>query len=153
MSLVLVDTNIILRGAQPAHPMNSDAIDAQIELRRRGDQPCLIAQNLIEFRSVATRPANVNGLGMSQQDADAEIASLKTIYPILTDVPSILPEWEHLVSTCGAAGKQNHDARIAAAMLAHKISTILTFNKADFVRYPGIIALTPQEVIAPPSIP
>jgi predicted nucleic acid-binding protein len=90
---------------------------------------------------------------MSQQDADAEIASLKTIYPILTDVPAILPEWEHLVSTCGAAGKQNHDARIAAAMLAHKISTILTFNKADFVRYPGIIALTPQEVIDPPSIP
>jgi predicted nucleic acid-binding protein len=150
MSLVLVDTNIILRGAQPGHPMNPDAINAQIELRRRGDQLCLVAQNLIEFRSVATRPAALNGLGMSQADADAEIARLKTLYPVLADIPTIFPEWERLVTTCGAAGKQNHDARIAAAMLAHGILTILTFNKADFLRYPGITALTPQEVLTPP---
>ena len=99
MSLVLMDTNIILRGAQ-LHP---DAINAQIELRRRGDQPCLVAQNLIEFRSVATRPASVNGLGMSQTDADAEIVRLKTLYPVFADVPAILPEWGRLVTTCGAA--------------------------------------------------
>src|SRR5205085_8668198 len=113
------------------HPMYLDAINAQVELRRRGDQPCLIAQNLIEFRSVATRPSANNGLGMSQPDADAEIARLKALYPVLADTSAILPEWERLVTTCGAAGKQNHDARIAAAMQAHGIPTLLTFNKAD----------------------
>lgn len=151
MNLVLMDTNIILRSVQPAHIMYPDAINAQTELRRRGEQPCLVAQNLIEFRAVATHPAALNGLGLNQSSADAEIARLKLLYPILADVPAILPEWERLVSISGAEGKQNHDARIAAAMLVHGIPTILTFNKSDFTRYPGITVLTPQEVLNSPS--
>jgi predicted nucleic acid-binding protein len=151
MSLVLVDTNILLRGAQPAHPMHADAINAQVEMRRRGDLPCLVAQNLIEFRAVATRPAEVNGLGMSQPQADAEIARLKSLYPVFADEPGIFPEWERLVSRCGAAGKQNHDARLAAAMVAHGIPILLTYNKSDFVRYSNITTITPQEVLTPVS--
>jgi predicted nucleic acid-binding protein len=147
MSLVLVDTNILLRGVQPTHPMHADAINAQVELRRRGELPCLVAQNLIEFRVVATRPSEVNGLGMSQPQADAEIARLKTLYRVFADEPTIFPEWERLVSRYGAAGKQNHDARIAAAMVAHGIPTLLTFNKSDFVRYSDITVVTPQEVL------
>lgn len=150
MSLVLVDTNILLRGAMPAHPMNADAINAQAELRKRGEQPCLVAQNLVEFRAVATRPREVNGLGMSQADADAEIASLKALYPVFADQPTILPVWEHLVSTFGSIGKQNHDARLVAAMSVHGIIILLTFNKSDFTRYPNITVLTPQEVLVLP---
>ena len=150
MSFVLMDTNILLRGAEPAHPMHADAINAQVELRRQGDQPCLVAQNLVEFRSVATRPNAVNGMGMSQADADAEIARLKALYPVFADEPAILPAWEQLVSVYGSVGKQNHDARIVAAMLAHGIPTVLTFNKSDFIRYPNIKMITPAEVLASP---
>jgi predicted nucleic acid-binding protein len=146
-----MDTNIILRSVQPEHAMHAEALDSQVELRRRGEQLCLTAQNLVEFRAVATRPAEVNGLGMSQTDADAEIVNLRSLYLILADVPDILTEWERLVSGSGAIGKQNHDARIAAAMLAHGIPTILTFNKVDFNRYPGIVVLTPQDVLGPLS--
>ena len=48
----------------------------------------------------------------------------------------------------GAAGKQNHDARLAAAMIVHGIGKILTFNKDDFLRYPEISSVTPQEALA-----
>ncbi len=41
-------------------------------------------------------------------------------------------------------GKQVHDANIAATMLAHGITRLLTFNVADFQRFAGLI-----ELIAP----
>lgn len=79
MALILTDTNILLRSADPAHAMHQEATDAVDKLRRRGEQPCLVAQNLIEFRAVATRPANINGLGMSQTEANGEIARLQSL--------------------------------------------------------------------------
>jgi len=148
MASVLTDTNILLRSADPAHAMSQVATDAVYKLRRRGDQPCLVPQNLIEFRAVATRPASVNGLGMSQAQANGEIPRLQSLYPVFPDLPAIFSEWERLVNAYVSEGKQNHDARIVAAMLVHGIGTILTFNKADFLRYSEIVAFTPQEVLA-----
>ena len=63
MSPVQTDTNIVLRAAEPSHPLNTVVIDAQIALRNQGFEPCLVAQNLVEFRAVATRPRAANGLG------------------------------------------------------------------------------------------
>jgi predicted nucleic acid-binding protein len=144
MTFVLSDTNILLRSCQPAHPMYREAVDAVDELRRRGDQLCIMAQNLVEFRSVATRPASGNGLGMSETEADTELARLKRLFVVFADDAAILPEWERLVSAYGAAGKQNHDARLVAAMLAHRVTAILTFNRDDFIRYIEITVLTPN---------
>lgn len=150
MSLTLMDTNILLRGAEPSHAMYREALDAQAKLIKQGEQPCIFAQNLVEFRAAATRPLAVNGLGMSQALVDAEITRLKSLYQVHADVPAILPEWENLVRLYGAAGKQNHDARLVAAMMVHGVLKILTFNKSDFIRYPGIVVLTPAEVLAAP---
>lgn len=147
MKFVALDSNILLRSADSSHPMYQEAVDATNELLRSTDQPCLIAQNLVAFRAVATRPVKVNGLGMSQSQADAEILRLKNIFPVYSDEPGIFPKWENLVKQYGAAGNQNHDARIVAAMIVHGISTLLTFNKIDFIRYPEIKAVTPTEMI------
>ncbi|MEN6357468.1 MAG: hypothetical protein ABFD83_10330 [Armatimonadota bacterium] len=43
-------------------------------------------------------------------------------------------------------GKQAHDARIVALMLAHGITHILTLNPGDFSRYTGVTPVTPNEV-------
>ena len=40
-------------------------------------------------------------------------------------------------------GKNVHDARIVAAMNVNGITQLLTFNTADFKRFPGIILLAP----------
>ncbi|HLJ55242.1 MAG TPA: hypothetical protein VKT77_09390 [Chthonomonadaceae bacterium] len=148
MSLVLIDTNVLLRTSRPTDPQCAVAISAQAILRSRGDSPCLVAQNIIEFRAVATRPDVVNGLGMSQADANAEILALKSLYPVYLDEPALLAEWERLVQAVGSVGKQNHDARLVAAMTIHRIETLLTFNKVDFTRYTHITVLTPDEVVA-----
>jgi predicted nucleic acid-binding protein len=43
-------------------------------------------------------------------------------------------------------GAQVHDARLAAAMSAHKLTHILTLNGSDFKRFPGITSVHPDSV-------
>jgi predicted nucleic acid-binding protein len=94
----------------------------------------------------------VNGLGLPVSRVAAELIRLKSIFPLLSDTASIFGEWERLVTAHQVVGKHAHDARIVAAMKLHGISHLLTFNKGDFSRYPGVTALDPV-AIAPPVSP
>jgi len=142
----LVDTNILLRAAQPSHPAHTVAKGAVRSLLARGERLCVLPQNLIEFWAVATRPAESNGLGLEVDEAAAELDGLKTIFDLLPDTPAIYPKWETLVRTHQVKGKEAHDARIAAAMLAHGVTHILTFNGGDFKRFAGVTTIDPADV-------
>jgi predicted nucleic acid-binding protein len=104
-----------------------------------------VPQNLYEFWSVTTRPVAQNGLGFSSGQAAAALTRLKQLFTLLEDTPAILPEWERLVVAHAVLGKNAHDARIAATMLIHGVTHLLTFNDADFRRFP-ITVLTPAAV-------
>jgi predicted nucleic acid-binding protein len=145
MSFVL-DSNILLRMAQDTHPMHAAATKATTTLIRQGEIVHIIPQNLYEFWSVATRDIQYNGLGLSIPDANAEIARLRTLFSFLPDSPAIYTEWQRLVTTHAVSGRDSHDTRIVAAMNVHRVSHLLTFNKADFTRYPGITVLFPSEI-------
>jgi len=62
---VALDTNILTRAAQPAHPSHNQTLDALAVLKRQGEDLCIVPQNLYEFWVVATRPVAANGLAMS----------------------------------------------------------------------------------------
>lgn len=142
----LVDTNVLLRSAQPSHSMHADAVRAVGELLARGELLSIIPQNVIEYWAVATRPVEANGLGLSVTDTVNELTRLKGIFQVLPDTPAIFTEWESLVSRHAVKGKEAHDARIVAAMLAHKISNLLTFNTGDFKRYTEINSVDPRDI-------
>ena len=142
----LVDTNVLLRAAQASHPAHSAAVGALRLLLARGERLCVLPQNLIEFWAVATRPAESNGLGLGVDEAAAESDKLKAIFELLPDTPAIHQEWEALVRTHRVRGKEAHDARIAAAMRAHGVTHILTFNGGDFNRFTGLTTLDPADV-------
>lgn len=142
----LVDTNVLLRAAQPSHPSHVAATAAVRTLLARGERLCVLPQNLIEFWAVATRPSQSNGLGLEVGEAAAELDRLKVIFELLPDTPAIYPEWETLVRAHQVKGKEAHDARIAAAMIAHGVTHILTFNGGDFKRFAGVTALDPSDV-------
>lgn len=146
--MILLDTNILLREAQPAHQMYQITEDALSELRRQGEVLCIVPQSLYEFWVVATRPTAQNGFGMTATQAQAELGRMQTIFLLLHDNDRILPEWERLVTNHAVLGKTAHDARLVAAMLVHGVGTILTFNDADFRRFP-VTVLTPAQVLAP----
>jgi predicted nucleic acid-binding protein len=150
---VLVDTNLFTRMAQPGHPHHQTALDAVDALRRQGQSLVAVPQILYEYWVVATRPAAANGLGLTVAQAAADLARLKSLFPVLPDTPSLLPEWERIVTAHGVMGKNAHDARLVAAMSIHGVSHLLTFNGADFSRFPGTVVLDPASVVAPPASP
>jgi predicted nucleic acid-binding protein len=61
---VLVDTNILLRSAQPSHPLCPQATHAVSMLLRQNDAVFFCSENIAEFWNVATRPAEMNGSAM-----------------------------------------------------------------------------------------
>jgi predicted nucleic acid-binding protein len=143
----LLDTNVLLRLAQPNHPMHLFAIDAITLLRQQQVFLYIFPQTLIEFWTVATRPLNVNGRGISVTKASQEVAQIKQFFPLQPDTPEIFPIWERLIVQHQVMGKQAHDTRLVAAMITHHISHLLTFNTKDFKRFTEITAIDPREVL------
>jgi|HubBroStandDraft_6_1064221.scaffolds.fasta_scaffold472118_2 predicted nucleic acid-binding protein len=144
----LLDTNTLLRGLDRNHPNCRLVRRAIVALRRQGALLSVAPQNLIEFWAVATRPVDVNGLGMSPAWAAAQLRNIKHFFNLLPDAPETFQEWERLVIQHQVVGKKTHDARLVAAMNVHGISHILTFNGADFSRYATITVIEPHGVVA-----
>jgi predicted nucleic acid-binding protein len=145
---ILVDTNVLLRRAEKSHPSNVNATNAVITLVAKGQNLCVLPQNIIEFWSVATRPIQQNGLGWSAIDADLEISRLEAIFTVLPDAVSIYREWRRIVLDNTVLGKKVHDARIVAAMRVHGISKLLTLNIKDFRRFTDIELIDPTSFLA-----
>lgn len=144
--IYLVDTNVLVRSIQVTHPMHTDAGRAMESLLDQALQLSIVAQNLIEFWAVATRPLANNGLALSITDTVAHVKTFRQTFTLLPDTPDIFSEWERLVETHEVRGRQAHDARLVAAMLAHGVTHLLTFNTDDFKRYNKINAVNPQDV-------
>jgi hypothetical protein len=51
--MILLDTNILARSAQPAHSQYQTAVDAVAVLRLQGETLCLVPQVLYEYWSGA----------------------------------------------------------------------------------------------------
>jgi hypothetical protein len=99
-----------------------------------------------EYWSVATRPATENGLGMTSPVAQDQLERLLLIFPLLPDSAKIFHLWKQLVIDHDVKGKNAHDARLIAAMKAHNLTHLLTFNISDFSRYSGIAIITPSQM-------
>jgi predicted nucleic acid-binding protein len=147
---ILVDTNILTRIADTNSPHYAAAAQSVRLLLTRGETLIGVPQVLYEFWAVATRPAGApKGLGMTTAQAKAESDLLRKIFTLLPDTPEVFEEWERLVVQYDAKGKSAHDARLVAAMNVHRIPRILTFNGADFTRYP-ITVLDPSAIAQSP---
>ena len=144
--LVLVDTNILVITANPSSSFYQETIDALVKLRQRGDQLCVFAQNLYEFWAVVTRALANNGLGFTTAQAHTELTRLKGFFQLLPDTPAIFAEWEKLVVQRAVSGKNTHDTRIAAAMMVHGVTQLLTYNGGDFKRFASVTAIEPNQV-------
>jgi predicted nucleic acid-binding protein len=131
--------------------MYGDTARAVNFLLSREDELFVIAQNLIEFWAVATRPIANNGLGLTIARATQELTKFKALFAILPDTADILPEWEQLVVKHQVLGKQVYDARLVAAMRVHNLTHLLTFNIDDFKRFTVITAVNPKNILAETS--
>jgi predicted nucleic acid-binding protein len=141
---VLVDTNILLRAIQHDSPFCGPARQALKLLHRQNHELCLTPQNVKEFWNACTRPTDHNGLGISVAGTERHTLRLERYFTILPDSALTYAAWRELVLKHQVIGSKVHDAYLVAAMKAHALSHILTFNTGDFKRYTDIRYLYPS---------
>ncbi len=146
MSL-LIDTNVLLRIAQAASVDHVVAKSAVLTLVNANFTLCIVPQIIYEFWVAATRPQDVNGLGMDIDAVQQSILEMTKGYQLLKDERGIFDHWQSLVADHKVRGKTAHDARLVAAMQRHRVINLLTFNKSDFIRFASIQVFTPADVL------
>jgi hypothetical protein len=103
----MLDTNVLARCIEPAHPHHPIAHGAIAALVRRGDRLCLVAQVLYEYFVVCTRPQHAyGGLGMSNADGVAELKRVLTLFALLPEPPNLYLAWLDLIERHAVMGKR-----------------------------------------------
>jgi predicted nucleic acid-binding protein len=146
MAQYLIDTNVLLRLIDFSSEHHFAAENAIEQLFAKNHVICVTAQNLIEFWSVATRPAKVNGLDWDTQATKQQIEQILSRFILLEDSPEVLKHWLSLVSQYDIKGRRTHDARLAAVMLAHGVTHLLTFNTDDFKSFMNLSLVHPNDL-------
>jgi predicted nucleic acid-binding protein len=144
---ILVDASILVRVLDERSPDSTKCFAAMQKARARRGEFFICAQTAIEFWVVATRPLDVNGLGLTPVQADAALTEYERFLAALPEPPDIAARWRQLVRQHGVSGRPAHDTRLVAMMETHGIPTVLSLNVRDFRRYPSIRVISPQDVI------
>lgn len=142
---VLADTNVVLRYVHEDAEQHAEVEAAIDRLMERGDELVLVPQVMYEYWVVATRPYGSNGLSYTTEEASAALRLLTHAFSLLPDPPDLFTTWLSLVVNHQVYGKQAHDARLAAAVLANQLDALLTLNAPDFKRF-GLTVLTPADL-------
>jgi len=144
----LIDTGVLVRLGHRPDALNLVVRQAIRELLADGVSLATTTQNIAEFWNLSTRPAAARGgFDLTIAETSRRLRMIERYVQVLHEPESGYRKWKELVVNQKVMGRQVHDARIAASMKAYRIRRILTLNAADFVRYRGIEAVTPQDVI------
>ncbi|MBK1989064.1 type II toxin-antitoxin system VapC family toxin [Sphaerospermopsis aphanizomenoides BCCUSP55] len=146
MTSYLLDTNVILRFTDSQSSEYNLISNAISEILLEGGKCFITSQVIVEFWVVATRPANVNGLGWTVEQTKQAVQMLINQFDLLEETPDVFSTWLNLVTTYNISGKRTHDIRLLAVMLTHHISHILTLNPKDFIAVPEITIIHPQNI-------
>lgn len=132
---VFVDTNVLLTAVTPARPLHRSALAVLGDDSESGRMLFTSGQVLREWLVVATRPTEVNGLGLNLEDALHNIAAFRSRLVVLEETERVVNRLLSLVATYSCTGKQVHDANIVATALVHGVRRVLTSNTADLRRF------------------
>ncbi len=137
-ALVVVDTNILLAATDRARSAHRAATRFLNEDERR---LALTPQIVREYLAVATRPVDVNGLGLAMPDALANLEMLLQDMQLLAEDAATTATLVDLIGRGLAEGKQVHDANVVAVAFAHRADAIVTDNARHFARFANLIAV------------
>lgn len=135
---IAVDTDILVQYVTRTSGAHRSTLARLEQLTEEGHQLVVPAQCLCEYWAVATRPIEANGLGSDIQRAQSTLQLLLGAFTLLPDPPGMFDRWLYLCIRYEVRGKSAHDARIAAWMLEHEITTLYTYNTVDFARFQEI---------------
>jgi predicted nucleic acid-binding protein len=141
----LVDTNVLVYALFPTAPQHADSRALVESAADPAAGLCVFPQILAEFFAVVTNPKRVSP---AKPPGEALLAIERFLaLPGLTVLPlpaDVVPRWVGLVRAHPVKGGEVFDAQAAAAMLAHGLATVYTYNLGDFRGFPGITAKEPS---------
>lgn len=148
--MILLDTNLLARVTDKAHPHCTIARVAIHTLLSRRERLVIVPQNMYEFWAVATRmrgrkPVGQNGLGMTPAQSSQWLAYFLRRFSLLIDQDDLSSRWHDMVKAHRISGVASHDARLVAAMHCHGMTRLLTFNAKDFKGL-GVTIIDPSSV-------
>jgi predicted nucleic acid-binding protein len=129
-----IDTNVLLAATAASRPDHLRALGA-LEAGFASGTLCLSGQVVREYLSVTTRPAAVNGLGLTQANAMSNVRQFRARARFLDEGAAVGDALLDLLDAVPCLGKQIHDANIAATMIAYGVPRLMTLNPADFRRF------------------
>lgn len=148
---VVVDTNVLLSATAPSRPLHRAAMAVLNDWPNQGMILATSTQVLREYLVVATRPADVNGLGLGVEDALDNIAAFRGRMRLLVESE---PSWDRLrtlVTAHGCQGKQIHDANVVATALTAGVVRLVTANAGDFARFEAEIDVIDLGAVGTPK--
>lgn len=139
--VVFLDTNVLLSATAPLRPLHRAALMVLNDWPNRGLVLAVSSQILREYLVVATRPIEVNGLGLSTEDALTNVTAFRGRMRLLEDGESVWDRLRALVAAHECRGKQIHDANVVACALTSGVTKLVTANVGDFRRFAAELEL------------
>ncbi len=130
--IVFLDTNVLLSATDESRSSHKDA---KMILKSASFSGChfgISGQIIREYLVVATRPVDVNGLGLDTDSAVNNVDEIRKRTVFYGETESVATSLRSLARDHALAGKRIHDANVVATMVAHNISKLITDNGSDF---------------------
>lgn len=142
----LVDAGILLRLCTSTRDRFPWVYQAVRKLQAGGCELCFTRQVAAEFLYVSTRPICAQGHGLSRSEAVKLLAAAAEAMTLLPENSAAESRCNELIATHRLSGARIHDARLAADMLTHNLSHLLTLDTASFANFAGIETLHPSAI-------
>jgi len=131
--ILFIDTNVLLTATDRSRNHHVTARNLLTEAAKGTFHLALSGQVVREYLVVATRPVDVNGLGLSPRDAMRNVEVFTRLpFTFCDESEAVSIRLRQLTSQYGFIGRQIHDANIVATMAVHGISHLVTQNTSDF---------------------
>lgn len=147
---VFCDTNVLLAATDRSRAEHADCQRALTGCGEHGVDCYTAPQILREYLVVATRPADVNGLGLSMADARANLRAWRRRAYLLDEDAAVCKRLDELLAAVDCRGKRVHDANVLAVMRCHGIEHLITANGSEFAAFHSVIPLRiwhPSDVV------
>lgn len=129
---VFVDTNVLLTATDRDRGQHLTALSF-LDGALKGEHRLFFSGQVIrEYLVVATRPLDVNGLGISSEKAIKNVHHFRRILQVLPEDDESTRHLIKMVQTYRLKGKRIHDAALIACMSRHGLCRLKTFNPSDF---------------------
>ena len=146
--VVFIDTNVLLTATDESRPNHVPARRLIAESDRSGWHFAVSGQVLREYVVVATRPVDVNGMGLNPRHAIGNVEAFLGFLRLCDETEAVADKLRRLGLKHNLQGKRFHDANIVATMLVHGIGVLVTDNLKDFTVFDDIDAVALSDAVA-----